>query len=181
MRWFIYLIFSLLMQLVALVVTPLLPPFARDEFGWTNNNSGSGVEPRLPHWLRWFDTLDNSLLGDENWKATHDGGYWSRVAWLYRNMLYGLKWTVLAAPVTQTDVWWEGDPSINKNNGRYGFLRVRMGKYWEIKIVRKLFGGYGLMLDIGWLLNPYCTNAQLHKTQPLALFQFSPRLFKVKP
>src|SRR6185369_16465594 len=120
-RWLFYLLALIVMTIVAWIVTPILPAFAKPRMGPIDNNHGQAVEPRLPLWLAWFDTPDNSLLGDSNWKATHDGGYWSQVQWLYRNTLYGFKWGPLAAPMSEPRIV-TGDPLINRNNGHFGTM-----------------------------------------------------------
>ena len=167
------------MTIIAFFITPFLPAFAVWRDGPIDNNNRTGKEFRLPLWLSWFDTPDNSLFGDNNWNMTHDGGYLSQVAWLYRNSLYGFKWGFLSAPVDQP-ITYVGDPSINRNNGKCGVFKAQMGKYWEYKIVKKIYGNRGIMFDFGWLLNAYVSDPHLVKTQPKALFQFSPRIVTIK-
>lgn len=165
--------------LVALVVTPILPLFARDEYGPINNRNAYATEPRLPSWLFWFMTPDNSLYGDNKWKLTRRfAGYWSQVAWLYRNKLYGFAWSVLSAPVNPGQLWFSGDLTIGRS--KPGALYVSMGDYWQYKSVRKLPFGYALMLNFGWLLDAYCASPGLWKTQPNALFLFSPRIVRMR-
>ena len=53
---------SLALQLVAWVVTPVLPLFKVPRKGWLDNGKFWNVGPRLPLCLAWFDTPDNSLL-----------------------------------------------------------------------------------------------------------------------
>ena len=93
--YFIKLAILLVMYVLALIIHPILPLFKEVRLGKSNNANAELEEPRLPKWLSWFDTPDNSLLGDENWKNNHSGNHWSMAAWLYRNTLYGFKWTVL--------------------------------------------------------------------------------------
>lgn len=169
-RWILYLLASIPAQIVAWIVTPALPLFARPAFGFSNNASTAAIGPRLPPWLSWFDTPDNSLLGDANFANRHGGGYWSMVAWLYRNSLYGFKWTVLAAPITQT-TFITGDPSINYHIPRFGIMRARSGDFWQWKCVKPI-GRYCLVFNFGWLLDA--------PGQRLALFMFSPRIKKLK-
>src|SRR5690348_11755674 len=84
MRYFLYLSIYLVMQVFAWVVTPALPLFARPRWGLIDNANRAGIEPRLPLWLAWFDTPDNSLLGDNKWVIGHPKAtYWTMVAWLY--------------------------------------------------------------------------------------------------
>ena len=125
--WLCCLFVYFVMQAVAWVVTPVLPLFREDRLGNSDNNKYQRVEPRLPLWLAWFDTPDNSLRGDARWKREHDGGYWSMVGWLLRNRTYGFNWTVLSLP--------EGHPSAWQ---------------WHKKIYFKTFY---LDLNFGWMLD----------------------------
>lgn len=93
------------MQLIAWIVTPLLPVFANIRVGKSNNNTETALEVRLPTWLSWFDTPDNSLYGDDAWLSRMGHSYWTMVLWLYRNSLYGFKWTVLSLPEGHPDAW----------------------------------------------------------------------------
>ena len=166
-RWLFYLLALIVMTIIAWIVTPILPAFATPRLGPIDNNHGQAVEPRLPLWLAWFDTPDNSLLGDSNWKATHDGGYWSQVQWLYRNTLYGFKWGPLAAPMSEPRII-RGDPTINRNNGHFGSMSITMGVFWQWKCVKRIGQtGYCWMLNFGWMLDD--------ASQTRALFMFSPR------
>jgi hypothetical protein len=174
MRYFLYLILWAIAQPITWIITWLLPLFSEMRDGPINNNNGTGVEPRLKKWLAVFDTPDNSLWGDDSFKAKHPNPtYWSKVAWLYRNSLYGFKWTVLDAEITEPRIF-EGNPAINYRGPVYGTLKVKSGKYWQWKKVMPVFGtGYCLVLNFGWLLD------DVSKTH--ALFMFSPRPKRVKP
>ena len=167
MRWALYLLISLVLQVVVWVITPALPLFAVQRLGFSDNASRLSTDPRLPLWLAWFDTPDNSLLGDSRWRAEHSGGYWSMVGWLYRNSLYGFKWTVLAMDVQDTQII-VGNPDIGYQRSRFGILRIRQPNgAWQFKIVKpilgKIFEG-----NFGWLLDD--------TTKQRALFMFSPRI-----
>ncbi|MEX5533441.1 DUF7338 family protein, partial [Pseudomonas syringae] len=75
MRWLLYFLAYLPLQLFAYAVTPLLPLFAVMRYGALDNANSYGMGLRLPEWLAWFDTPDNSLHGDDNWVANHEAGY----------------------------------------------------------------------------------------------------------
>ncbi len=171
MRWLLYLLLYIPIQLFTYLITPLLPLFKVDAFGACDNNSYRQTQPRLPTWLSWFDTPDNSLLGDSRWMADHSGGYWSMVCWLYRNSLYGFKWSVLAAP--SPEGWAtliEGPTNLDYHTKTCGVMWVTRGDgYWQYKSV-KPFMGKILVLNFGWLLDDV--------SQKKALFMFSPRIKK---
>lgn len=99
LKWFLLLPLNIIMTVLGFVLAPVLPMFADDK-GW------------LPKWLWWFQTPDNSLDGDEGYqkkpgRAPFMGvmggwkGYCNRVAWLWRNPLYGFDWEVLAFKVQE--------------------------------------------------------------------------------
>lgn len=173
MYWFLYLIVLIFMQILVWVGTPFLACCYEIRSGWCDNNSYQCEGPRLWKSLSWFDTPDNNLLGDSRWAANHSGGYWSRVGWLYRNSLYGFKWTVLGAKITSGRIF-DGNVHINYVGPIYGTLSVTSGKYWQWKKVTpsKLFKGYCWVLNFGWLLDD--------PNKDVALFMFSPRIKRIK-
>lgn len=167
MRYLVYLAAALAMEVLAFVLAPVLPLFARNGY--------------LPGWLAWFQTPDYSLYGDPGWQSEHvrdPRSYWSQVRWLLRNRAYGFKWSVLAAPVDLQSYSFRGNPDIkNRHNAVAGWLHVTMGEYWQWKWIAPLPGtSMCVMLNFGWLLDPYYRHPSLAKTQPRALFMFSPRL-----
>jgi hypothetical protein len=172
LRYLAYLAIYIPVQLFAYLITPLLPLFAVKRMGNTDNNRYQSVEWRLPIWLSWFDTPDNSLYGDDNWYEAHKPNYFSAVAWLYRNSLYGFKWSVLAAPNNpKVCTVIEGATNLNHHTGTYGVMRItRTDGYWQLKIVTpsKVFKGRIWVLNFGWLLDD--------PSQEKALFMCSPRL-----
>jgi hypothetical protein len=173
LRYLTYLAIYIPVQLFAYLITPLLPLFAVKRMGWCDNHSYESVEWRLPLWLAWFDTPDNPLIGDANWLHAHfPVKYWDKVGWLYRNSLYGFKWSVLAAPNNpKVCTVIEGPGNLNHHTGTYGVMRItRTDGYWQLKIVTpsKVFKGRIWVLNFGWLLDD--------PSQERALFMFSPRL-----
>ena len=179
-RWLVYLLLSLIADVLAWLLAPVLPLFARPQNGWCDNRNRIAVEPRLPDWLVWCQTPDNSLFGDAGWRTKHCRDYWDSylgmVRWLCRNRAYGFSWSVLAAPVVApfvADV--AGDLSIDDGAGICGALHIRYGCYWQRKRVRRI-GSLIVMLNVGWLLDPYAKSPGLALDQPRALFIFSPRI-----
>jgi len=172
-KWFALLPCWLIFNIFALCVNWLLPMFSVMRDGPINNNNGFAVEPRLPTWLSWFDTFDNSLLGDGGFRATHDGGYWSQVAWLYRNNCYGFERSVLAAkiaPMAQV-THLTGDPFItDKPNGRAGDCYVEIGSYWSYDLVLRLTKTKCVKLSFGWKLKTYAEDPSRIAEEPIAQY-----------
>lgn len=174
-RWIVYLAMALTAEVVAMLTCWIWPWFARVRYGAINNAHEKACEPRLPAGLCWFDTPDNSLLGDRAHKArhAHSSDYWQMTCWLARNRAYGFKWGPLAAPMDVEGQQITGDPTINRNNSHFGTLRITMGPYWQYKLVKRIANtGYGWMVNLGWLLDD--------TSQQRALFLFSPRLVRLK-
>ena len=170
-RYLIYLILDMLMEVLAVLLAPILPLFASQD-GW------------LPKWLWWFQTPDNPLSGDAGWQQKHPNDtYWDRGQWVWRNRAYGFKWSVLAATVVPGAITYQGDPTIkNRENAKAGWLDVQMQPYWQCKRVWRIGQTtYCLMPNFGWLLDPYIANPDLWKTQPKALYMFSPRITRFYP
>ena len=119
LRWYLSALVYVPFLLFAMLVAPLLPAFATVQRGPTDNNNGPMLwEPRLPRWLKWFMTVDNSLWGDYNWKHAHSGGYWSQVCWLWRNPAYGFAIALGIDPKT---------PGAYENNFTWWVFRCRTG------------------------------------------------------
>ena len=151
MRYLFALLLYLPLQVITYTLTPIIAIYYEYREGWSNNRTLWSLGPRLPLWLSWFDTPDNSLNGDNGWNK--DGSrYWNRLCWLYRNSLYGFKWTVLGFPIDSSE--------LPKG-------------VWQ-----KRFEWKFLQFDFGWLIFPYIENPNCYKEQPKALFQFSIRIKK---
>lgn len=158
LRWLIRLPFVLIAYILGYLLAPFLPIFSVERYGPINNASAFAVEPRLPTWLNWFDTLDNSLLGDLNWKAKHpEGNYWNRVCWLWRNPVYGFLWSDLIAYIPPPGITYvtTGDPSIHaRDNAKAGWYEITGSNgYFEHTCITQIFSlQYCLKVRIGWIL-----------------------------
>jgi hypothetical protein len=138
---------------MALAFSWAFPYFRELRDGLLDNGQESGVAPRLPNWLSYFDTPDNSLLGDGTWAKSHTGTYWDMAAWLYRNSLYGYQWSVLAAPIFGIPRIYNGSRDLNHHTNKTGVLRVTCASYWQYKAVTPFILGYCWVLNFGWILD----------------------------
>ena len=101
LRYVLSVLASLLADFLNLFLAPIVVLFASKE-GW------------LPNWLWWFQTPDNSLDGDNGWKAQTKPGYLTRVRWLWRNSMYGFAIGVLGVQVQPGDrIEVQGDPKVS--------------------------------------------------------------------
>ena len=57
-RYLLSITLDWLTTLLGMLLAPILPLFATHE-------------AKLPKWLSWFDTYDNTLDGDEGWQKEH--------------------------------------------------------------------------------------------------------------
>ena len=139
--WTLLLFFYLTIQLFTYLITPVLPLFRVWRYGELNNNHDRGYGYRLPKWLAWFDTRDNPLSGDSKFLANHSPTtYLSQVIWLYRNSLYGFKWSVLSLAEGSKIAWeYKSESGLiwtklgwmidNPEQGRYMFVfSIRLRK-----------------------------------------------------
>ena len=146
----LYVVMGLVFAIIAVVLAPVLPALASSQFGPVDNNSGFGTEPRLPEWLDWFMTPDNSLLGDGTFKAQHDGGYWSQVQWLWRNPAYGFDHAAGVLPFLRVAV--HGDNLTADNPGYEGWrcYTDSMQSAFHFLWVKKVGFGMCTHFEFGW-------------------------------
>lgn len=91
LKWLARVPVDLLTTVLGRVLAPFVVLFQRDE--------------RLPWWLSYWMTYDNTLAGDYGWQTEHWqfrhklpgwlGSYVGRVGWLLRNNMYGFAIDVL--------------------------------------------------------------------------------------
>jgi hypothetical protein len=110
-------------------------------------------DDRLPHWLEWAGTLDNSMAGDGAWQRI-EPGHWA--------------WRV------HLPAWVQDKPV-----GVAGYCYTTVGGYWHLCWVKDIgvWGGVRRCLywNFGWRLKTYAENRDRLKTEPRAMFVFSPR------
>lgn len=190
MIWLAFLPLQILFTLLALLLAPILPAFARPVLGPCDNNNAQRVEPRLPGWLSWFMTPDNSLWGDGGWRTEHCPDhwqdYWGMVQWLWRNSAYGFDWNGPlcakidpAATVTFRGNQWIGNRPFTPG---YCFTVVTNpdgSSYWHLYWVKQISATYCLNVNLGWKLKTYAEDPERIKTQPHAMITFSPRLTSI--
>jgi hypothetical protein len=164
-------------NIAAYVLAPALPLFAVMRFGPMDNNNASGFEPRLPEWLSYFQTPDNSLWGDATFQRLNGPRYWSMVKWLWRNPAYGFERAVLGAKIRPADVpVVKGDPDVQDGPaGKEGFCFIRISSYWNLVWVKRSGNTRCWYFNLGWKLKTYAENPARVLTEPVAQFVVSPR------
>ena len=179
MIYLIYLILvpiSLILTLIALITAPVMPLFAKQIDGWLLNHSVWGIGPRLPNWLNWFMTPDNSLDGDETFQQINGRSYWSKVKWLWRNPAYSFALRYLSNPY-YTKV--SGDKTIKDNdNAKEGWCFVQANGLFQFRYVKHIFSTNRCWyFNFGWnVIGLVDDNIPIKPDSWQATFVFSPRI-----
>ena len=167
---------SLIITLIAVLLAPILPLFGKHELGWCDNHSFKGFEPRLPKWLNWFMTPDNSLYGDATFAAINGIGYLAKVKWLLRNPAYSFGLRYLTNPYL-TQVW--GDKTIKDNdNAKEGWCFVKANGLFQFTLVKRILSSDRcIYVNLGWNVRGLVDDNVYIKPNPWqATFVFSPRI-----
>jgi hypothetical protein len=165
---------SLLITLLAVLLSPILPVFTQNAYGWLDNGAKEGFGPRLPKWLGWFQTWDNSLDGDATFEAANPPSYWSKVKWIVRNPAPTFALKILNAPYATSH---KGDPTIRDNdNAKAGWLLVHANGLFQFVVIIPIGFSRCIYINLGWniraLIDPnYVPTNEYHAT-----FTFSPRI-----
>lgn len=176
---YIYYVFLALISLpitvLGLILAPILPLFASNEYGWCDNHSYEDFEPRLPKWLSTFMTPDNSLYGDATFISINGKSYLSMVKWLLRNPAYSFALRYLDAPYMTTVA---GDKTIKDNdNAKKGWLFVRANGLFQFVWIIPIGFQRCFMVNLGWNIRALVDDNVFIKPNPYqATFVFSPRL-----
>ena len=167
---------SLVLTLVAVLIAPILPLFAKPIYGWCDNHSYEATQPRLPSWLNWFMTPDNSLNGDSTFQDLFPPCYWSQVHWLWRNPAYSFALKYLNAPY-ETTVY--GDKTIKDNdNAKAGYCFVRANGLFQFRYIKRIAStNRCILVNLGFnIMGLVDDNVQPKPSQWQATFVFSPRI-----
>ena len=178
-RYAIYLLINFAFDVLANLIAPILPLFAKPSLGQSNNGIETLVEPRLPKWLSWFMTPDNSLYGDKGWQTIHYPNYKSYTGqwlWLVRNNAHGLVNGPLAARFNSlSDIKHEGNPWLHKSNPEHVGQKfyATCGNYFQYMTVRKIPTiNRAIFFNIGWQFDPFIENPDT-KNSYVAALKFS--------
>lgn len=184
LKWCLLAVVRTVVMLIGLILSPVMPYFAKMKEGKINNDNGIGIEPRLPFWLNWFQTPDNSLWGDEGWQTKHRKDDYKTIAgmgaWIRRNTVYGISWGLLGAKIDEKTTFkvedsgkgLDVDKDVEKKDWFY--IKASNGAF-QYRLAKRLTKTYTFNLDIGWLLDVYVKEPGKWKTHPKALFRMSIR------
>lgn len=179
MIYIIYLLLvpiSLIITLIAVTLAPILPIFATSQDGWNDNHSYWGPGPRLPAWLNWFQTPDNSLDGDATFSRLNPPSYFSQVKWLWRNPAYAFALRYLVPPYITS---YSGDKTIKDNDGaKEGWCLVHANGLFQFTLVKRIFStSRCIYINCGWNIRGLVDDNVPNKPNPWqATFVFSPRI-----
>jgi hypothetical protein len=168
--WLLLVPFELIFTLVAVLLSPILPIFATEQTGPLNNNTSVGVGPRLPSWLYWFQTWDNSLNGDDTFEKNNPPSYLSKIKWLIRNPLPCFAEKIL----TSNAYTISGNNDVTDGNpGVAGHVFVKASGLFQFVWVKPIGFNRCIYINIGWNIRALTRGA----TVPYhATYSFSPRI-----
>jgi hypothetical protein len=171
---------NLLVTLLAIILSPVLPLFSADEYGWLNNGSKEGFGPRLPFWLGWFQTWDNSLDGDATFAASNPPSYLSKVKWIIRNPAPSASLRTLTEPFYAS---YKGDNDIKDNdNAKAGWVRVTATDTFQLAFIIPIGFSRCIYCNFGWNIRALVDDNVQPKPNPYhATFTFSPRISGYRP
>lgn len=175
LKYVVLVLLSLPMNLLALILAPVLPLLSGNQYGWLDNHSKEGFGPRLPNWLSWFMTPDNSLDGDATFERINGTGYIAKVKWLLRNPLYAFAIQYLEAPYFTTV---SGDKTIRDNdNARAGWCFVTSNSLFQFVCIIPIGFSHCIYCNFGWNVRALVDDNVQPKPNPYqATFVFSPRI-----
>ena len=173
--WIILALINLIVTLLTIILSPVLPAFAIQQYGPLDNNGHQGFGPRLSKWLSWFQTPDNSLNGDATFERLNPPSYLSKIKWLVRNPGYGFSVHYLTSPYYTTI---GGDPTIRDNdNARAGWCCVNSNGLFQFRLVLPIGFGRCLYCNFGWNIMGLADPNVDPKPDPWeATFACSPRI-----
>jgi hypothetical protein len=173
--WLVLVPFNLLITILTIILSPVLPLFSTNQYGPLDNNGDVGFGPRLPGWLSWFQTPDNSLDGDATFKLLNPPSYLSKIKWLRRNPAYSVGVQYLKGPYETS---FRGDPTIKDNdNARAGWCFVRANGLFQLKLIMPIGFKVCLYCNFGWNIMGLVDPSIEVKTTPWeATFACSTRL-----
>jgi len=188
MKWLIILPLHIIVNVIAYLFAWLFAFYTKYGHGPIDNGNSEGYGPRLPNWLSWFQTVDNSLYGDRAWQDMQEGhwswrtklygyptiqSYFGRLGWLLRNPGQGFERTSYVVANIQTDavVRTYGNPFIkDKPNGVHGYCVTIIDNYWGFYAIIPLWKGRCMKVKLGWNLKTYSENTYKVLTNPTAPF-----------
>lgn len=183
-------VFSLLLTVAALILAPILPLFIKHVEGPLDNGTRYGIGPRLPQWMSWLMTPDNSLEGDYGWKVQHWqwrfklpallATYAGYVGWLWRNPAYAFGMQYINGYATPLRV--SGDNTIGDNaTAKEGSLLVTTPDLFQYVYVKRIGStNKCLYVNLGWNIRALI-DANNRSDHYRATFVFSPRISGFNP
>lgn len=175
LRYIILVPINLLATLLAIILSPILPLFSSEDYGWVNNGEKMAFGPRLPFWLDWFQTWDNSLDGDATFATQNPPSYLSKMKWIVRNPAPSVSLRILSEPFNAS---YTGDNSIHDNdNAKAGWVFVTATDTFQFAFIIPIGFSRCVYVNLGWNIRALVdTNVNTKPNPYHATFVFSPRI-----
>jgi hypothetical protein len=174
-KYILMALISLPLTLMGFILSPVLPLLSSEKEGKLDNGGSYGLGPRLPDWLSWFQTPDNSLDGDAGFEKLNGKGYWPKIKWLCRNPTYAFGLKYLNSPYESSV---SGDKTIKDNdNARAGWCLVKSNGLFQFTWVKSIGFSRCIYCNFGWNIRALVDDNVNPKPDPYeATFVFSPRI-----
>lgn len=187
MKWWLLLPLKIIVNICAYLFGPILALYDTPRWGSLDNGNKTGYGPRLPNWLSWFQTVDNSLDGDAAWMSMEEDhwewrkklpvgsyiqSYLGRLGWLWRNPAQGFeRASYVAATISDYDIvscW--GNPFIrDKPKGVDGLCYIAVDNYWCFYAIIRLSSNRCMKIKLGWNLKTYAEKGCTDSIAPMVL------------
>ena len=185
LKWLLLLPVMLFVTAATFPLAFVLPLFVEFKEGLLDNATKTGMGWRLPDWLGWFQTVDNSIDGDQGWKENHMqwrfnfpapiAAYLGRIGWLWRNPGYGVGCEVMTGnPIEAT---FTGNEKVNDSPLSEGYILVKSQDLFQFTWCKKITETKCLYFVFGWNIKGLIGSEQ--KTH-IATYAFSPRISTFK-
>lgn len=146
--WLILAPLTIMVTLLAIVLSPILALFVQDD-------------NRLPNYLNWFQTPDNLIIGDDQFRSEQmswtKSKYLYALFWLARNPAYGFD-SFVGIKINPGFIYHsKGDEKVGNvplhEGWVYRTLRNTDGtKAWQFYLIKRLTNTKCLKLNFGWKL-----------------------------
>jgi hypothetical protein len=120
----------------------------------------SDKDGNLPKWLKWMQTNDNTLFGDDGWKNYHfingsNTSWWARTNWMWRNPMGSFAYDVMGV-IPEGWLTVVGNDKVGNRPLVEGSCFAKCANAWMVYYVKKvsdtkcirIYLGYKLMTNI---------------------------------
>lgn len=183
LKWLLMVPVMCILTVLTFPLAFALPFFVEYREGLLDNSTKTGMGWYLKPWLKWFQTPDNSIDGDEGWRTEHwqwrfkfaapVAQYLGRLGWLWRNPAYGFGVVIMEDSEHSIEATYDGNKQVNDNPGVEGYCLVHARDLFQWVWVKRISANKCIYVNFGWNIKGLI-NAPTNRH--IATFAFSPRI-----